>query len=158
MPISSHKPRGAPEHLVEQDAAVHAAQEHQVADLRHVDAGREQVDGDGDVGVALVLVAPDELERLVGRAGDLEDRVVLDAAILVAERLLEQIDDQIRMGVVGAEDQGLLSGPAGRARLARYSQTTRLKDSVMTLRLKSSTSMWISSGVVKRSIWCCCAL
>ena len=79
------QPGGAPEHLVEQDAAVDPAQEDQVADLGHVHAGGEQVHGDGDVGVALVLVAADQLERPVGGAGDLDDGVVLHAAVAVAE-------------------------------------------------------------------------
>ena len=100
---------GAPEHLVEQDAAVHPAQEDQVADLGHVDAGGEQVDGDRDVGVALVLVAADELQRLVGGAGDLDDGVVVDAAVLACEGLLEQVHHQVGVGVVGAEDQRLLA-------------------------------------------------
>ena len=43
--------RGAAEHLVEQDAAVDPAQEHEVADLGHVDAGGEQVHRDRDVRV-----------------------------------------------------------------------------------------------------------
>ncbi len=70
--------RGAPEHLVEEDAAVHAAQEDQIADLRHIDASGQQIDGDGDVRIALVLEAADELQRLVGGAGDLDDGVVVD--------------------------------------------------------------------------------
>ena len=87
LPISSHRRVARPEHLVEEDAAVHPAQEDEVADLGHVDAGREQVDGDGDVRVALVLVAADELQRLVGGAGDLHDGVVVDAAVLLGEGL-----------------------------------------------------------------------
>ena len=78
--------RGAAEHLVEQDAAVDPAQEDEVADLGHVDAGGEQVHGDGDVGLALVLVAADQLQRLVGGAGDLDDRIVVDAAVLLLRR------------------------------------------------------------------------
>lgn len=35
-------PRGPPKHLLVEDAAVHPAQEHQVGDARHVDAGGEQ--------------------------------------------------------------------------------------------------------------------
>src|SRR5215470_17124903 len=55
---------GAAKHLVEQDAAVDAAQEYEVADLGHVHAGSEQVYRDCDIGVAFVLVAADELQRL----------------------------------------------------------------------------------------------
>lgn len=39
--------RGAPEHLIEQDTAVHAAQKHQVADLRDIHAGGQQIHGHG---------------------------------------------------------------------------------------------------------------
>jgi hypothetical protein len=69
--------------LVEQDAAVHLAQEHQVADFGHVDAGGEQVDRDRHIGIALVLVTANELQRFVGGAGDLDDRVIIDAAVLL---------------------------------------------------------------------------
>ena len=41
--------RRAAEHLLVEDAAADPAQEHEVGDLRHVDAGGEQVDGDRDV-------------------------------------------------------------------------------------------------------------
>jgi hypothetical protein len=58
---------GAPEHLVEQDAAAHLTQEDQVADLGDVDAGGQQVHGDGDIGLALVLVATDQLQGLSAR-------------------------------------------------------------------------------------------
>ena len=43
------QPRRAADHLLVQDAAAHAAQEHQVRDRRDVDAGGQQVDGDRDV-------------------------------------------------------------------------------------------------------------
>ena len=100
---------GAAEHLVEQDAAVDAAQEHEVADLGHVHAGGEQVHRDRDVGVALVLVAADQLQRLVGSAGDLDDGIVVDAAVVLLEGLLEQVHDQVGVGVVDAEDERLLA-------------------------------------------------
>jgi hypothetical protein len=56
---------GAADHLLVQDARAHAAHEHEVADGGHVDAGGEQIDGDGDAGVALVFVAADQLLDLV---------------------------------------------------------------------------------------------
>ena len=89
---------GAAEHLVEQDAAVDAAQEHEVADLGHVHAGGEQVHRDRDVRVALVLVAADQLQRLVGGAGDLDDGIVVDAAVVLLEGLLEQVAPPGRRG------------------------------------------------------------
>ena len=100
---------GAAEHLVEQDAAVHAAQEHEVADFRHVHAGGEQVHRDRDIWIALVLVAADQLQRLVGGAGDLDDGIVVDAAVVLLEGLLEQVHHQVGMGVVDAEDERLLA-------------------------------------------------
>jgi hypothetical protein len=80
---------GTAEHLVEQDAAVDSAQEHEVAYLGHVHAGGEQIHRDRDVRKALVLVAADQLQRFVGRARDLEDGIVIDAAILLREGPLE---------------------------------------------------------------------
>ena len=77
---------GAAEHLVEQDAAVDPAQEDEVADLGHVDAGGQQVHRDRDVRQALVLEAADQLQRLVGGAGDLDDGIVVDAAVLLRRR------------------------------------------------------------------------
>ena len=59
-----------------------------VRDFRHVDAGGEQVNRDGHVGAALVLVAANQVQRLVGGARDLDDGVVLDAAVLSDERIL----------------------------------------------------------------------
>ena len=56
---------GAANHLLAQDARLDAAQEHEVADGGHVDAGGEQIDGDGNAGKALVFVAADELVDLV---------------------------------------------------------------------------------------------
>ncbi|MNZ30845.1 hypothetical protein D3C78_481310 [compost metagenome] len=50
---------GAALHLLVEDARTHPAHEHQMADARHVDAGGEQVDGDGDARVTLVLVLAD---------------------------------------------------------------------------------------------------
>ena len=99
---------GTAEHLVEQDAAVDAAQEHEVTDLGHVHAGGEQIHGDRDVRMALVLVAADQLQRLVGGAGDLDHGIVVDAAIVLCEGLLEQVHHQIGVGVVDAEDERLL--------------------------------------------------
>ena len=60
-------PGGAADHLLVQDARAHPAHEDEMADGRHVDAGGQQVHGDGDAGQALVLVAADQLVDLVGR-------------------------------------------------------------------------------------------
>src|SRR6185369_14206043 len=51
---------GAADHLFVEDARTDAAHEDEVGDGGNVDAGGQQVDGDGDVGVALVLVALDQ--------------------------------------------------------------------------------------------------
>jgi len=45
------KPSGVAQHLVEQDAVVGPAQEHQIADRRHVHAGGQQIHRHGDIGV-----------------------------------------------------------------------------------------------------------
>jgi hypothetical protein len=49
LPISLHRRVARPEHLVVEDAALDAAQEHDVRDAGHVDAGRQQVDRDRDL-------------------------------------------------------------------------------------------------------------
>ncbi len=101
------QPGGAPHHLLVEDAAADAAQENQVFDRRHVDAGGEQIDGDRDRRQFFVLVAADELQRTVGGAGDLDHGVVVDRTILVLERLLEEVDHHVGVGVGGAKDEGL---------------------------------------------------
>jgi hypothetical protein len=100
---------GAAKHLVKQDAAVDTAQEHEVADFGHVHAGSEQVHRDCDIWIALVLVAADQLQRPVGGAGDLDDGIVVDAAVVLRECLLEQVHYQVGMGIVDAEDERLLA-------------------------------------------------
>ena len=55
------KAGGAANHLVEEDAAVHAAKENDVANRRNVHAGREQIYGDCDGGIVLVFETADEL-------------------------------------------------------------------------------------------------
>ena len=47
--------RRAAKHLIEQDAAVHPAQENEVTDFGYIHAGGQQVHRDGDVRVTLVL-------------------------------------------------------------------------------------------------------
>ncbi len=86
----------------------HPAQEYEVADLRHVDAGGEQIDGDGDARQALVLVAQDGLIRFVGAAGDLHHRLVVERSPDLLQRFSQQLHDQIGVMIVGAEDQGFL--------------------------------------------------
>ena len=98
---------GAANHLLVQDARLDAAHEHEVADGGHVDAGGEQIDGDGDAGKALVFVAADELVDLVGCAGDFFDRcLVVAVAVQVGKGLAQQAFDHVGVGVGGAENQG----------------------------------------------------
>ena len=97
--------RGTAQHLVKQNAAVHLAQENQVANFGHVDAGGEQIHRHGHVGQALVFKAANQLQRLVGVAGDLDDGVVFHAAILGLKGGLEQVHHQIGMAGVDAKDQ-----------------------------------------------------
>ena len=101
---------GAAEHLVEEDAAIDAAEEDQIADGRDVYARRKQVDGNRDIRRALILEAADELQGRGGSAGDLEDGVIFDAAVVLFEGGLEEVDDEVGMGIVGAEDEGFLWG------------------------------------------------
>ena len=100
---------GAPEHLVKQDAAVHAAQKDQIANLWHVHTRGQQVHSHGNVRVALILVTADELQRLVRASCDLHDGIILHTAILLCKRLFEQIHNKIGMRVVRTKDQRLLA-------------------------------------------------
>ncbi len=100
---------GAPQHLVEQDAAVHAPQKDQVADLGHVHAGGQQVHGHGHGGEALVLIAADQLQRFIGCAGDLDDGIVFHAAVLLTESLFEQVYHHVGVGILDTENERLLA-------------------------------------------------
>ena len=52
----------------------------------------------------------DQFERLVGGAGDLDDGVVVHGAVLCLERFLEEFDDEVGVGIGGAEDEGFAGG------------------------------------------------
>jgi len=53
------------QHLVKQNPAVNASQKDQIANLRHVYPGGQQVYRDGDIWVALVFIASDQLQWVV---------------------------------------------------------------------------------------------
>ena len=65
--------RAAAEHLLEQDAGLHRAQEHQELEVGDVDAGGQKVDGDDDLGVGRLRNLRIFSQRSVGSAGDLGD-------------------------------------------------------------------------------------
>ena len=56
-------PRRPAEHLLVEDAAVDPAQEHEVRDARHVDAGGQQIDRDGDLRQGVVAEGADQACR-----------------------------------------------------------------------------------------------
>jgi hypothetical protein len=87
--------RSAPEHLLEQDAATHAPDKHQIDDFRHIDTCGQQINRDGDLGQWLILIAADKLGRLVSSASDLLHGVVRHGAIVVVEGFLQQTHNQI---------------------------------------------------------------
>jgi hypothetical protein len=125
----------------------HPAQENEVADLRHIDAGGEQIDGHCDAGQALVLVAQDGLVRFVGAAGDLHHRFVVERSPDLLQRFSQQLHDQIGVMVVGAEDQGFLFA-GGVDLLGQFVADDAVEGGVMTRRLKASISKSSSSGRV----------
>ena len=55
---------GTAQHLLEKDARTNTSDKDQIADLGHVDAGGEQIHGDGDVGQAFVLKLADHTSGL----------------------------------------------------------------------------------------------
>ena len=83
------KARGTAQHLVEQDAAIHPAQEYEIADFWHVDTGGEQIDRHRHIGISLVLVTANELQGFVCCAGDLDHCIVVHAAVLILKSLFE---------------------------------------------------------------------
>ena len=99
--------RGAADHLLVEDAAVHPAQEHEVGDRGHVDAGGEQIDRDRDLRIGVVAEGADQGLNPVDAAGDLLHGRVVDLAICVGERLLDCVDHDVGMGVGRGEDQRL---------------------------------------------------
>ena len=83
------KTGGAADHLVVEDAAVHAPQEHDVADCWHIHAGAEQIHRDGHIGKGFVLVAANQLLGLITGTGDLGDCIIGHAAVALLEGLFE---------------------------------------------------------------------
>ena len=79
-----------PDHLLIEDAAVDPAQEDEVGDRRHVDAGGQQVDRHGDLRIGVVAEGADQVLHLVDAAGDLLHRRVVDLAVGVGECLLDR--------------------------------------------------------------------
>ena len=91
--------------MVKQNAAVDLAQKDKVADFGHVDAGGEQVHGDRHIGQSLVSKALEQAQRLVGIAGDFDDGVVFDTAVLGFKGCFKHIDHQVGMVGIDAKDQ-----------------------------------------------------
>ena len=143
-------PRGAAEHLLIKDAAVDPPQENQVLDARHVDAGGQQIDGNRDLRQRIIAERKNQAPDAVHAAGDLADCGILDLAVGLAERLLQLVDDDVGVGIADGKYQCLarkiwIDVPAS------SSATTRLKGTVTTFLLNSSTLNCISSGSCARS-------
>ena len=81
--------RRAPEHLIEQYPAVYAPKKNEIADLRDVDACRQQINCHGNIRIPFVLVTTNKLKWLVGAPGNLDDRVVINLTVLLVERLFQ---------------------------------------------------------------------
>ncbi len=105
--------RRTAEHLLVEDSATHATQEHEVADARDVDPGRQQIDGDGEARQPLVPEAENGLTDVIGRAGDLGDGVVVDVLPPRLQHLLEEAHRHVGVGVGHAEEERLF----GKARV-----------------------------------------
>ncbi len=99
---------GAAQHLLVEDAAVNAAQEHQIADRRHVDAGGQQVDGDGNHRIGFVAVLADQRQRFVDAAGNLDHGIVVHFHALGVKGGLQQAHHHVGVAVGGAEHQRLV--------------------------------------------------
>ncbi len=72
------KARRAAQHLLVENAAVDPTQEDEVDDAGHVDAGGEQIDRHGDLGVGVVAEGADQRTDAIDAAGDFADGSVLD--------------------------------------------------------------------------------
>ena len=70
------------QHLLKQNAGLDPAHKDQGGDLRHIDTGGQQVNGNGNTGETLVFEAFDRLLHLLGvtathAAGDLHNGIVI---------------------------------------------------------------------------------
>ena len=105
--------RAAAEHLLEEDAGLHRAQEDDVLQGRDIHAGREHVHGHHDRRVRPVAELADALQRAVHAAGDL-----LDEGVAPAEDVAGNVDQLVGVGgvrqVVDGEDERLRE--SGRSR------------------------------------------
>lgn len=93
-------PRCSAQHLLVEDAAPNPADEHEVHDLGHVDAGSEEVDRGHDSRVLLILEPPDLGHILVRGPGELED----------APSKLPTINEKVGARIT-REEPNLLNGP-----------------------------------------------
>ena len=70
------------QHLFKQDTGFYPAQEDQIGDLRYINACGQQINGDRNAGIPLILKALDGLLNLLGisaayAAGDLHNGIVV---------------------------------------------------------------------------------
>jgi hypothetical protein len=100
------QPRAASDHLPELDVRVHGLGEHQVDDLRHVDARIEHVHRDGDRQVGVRARAFEVVDQFFGPRIVGVDHAAEVAAVLRVQ-LVEQILQQDRVFVVAGEDDRL---------------------------------------------------
>jgi hypothetical protein len=142
--------RAAAEHLLEQDARLHRAQEDDELQVGDVHAGGQQVHRDDDAGVLAVAELADALERAVHAAGDL-----LHEGVAAAEGVAADLDELVGVGdvgqVVGREDEGLGEAAVFAPRARRQWSLEGLDDlavrvGAVTLRSISVGSNWRSSS------------
>ncbi len=86
------EPRAAADHLPELGLRAHQLEEDEIHDLRHVDAGVEHVDRDGDVRrLVLVREVVDQALRVLGLEGDDAGELALVVRVVGVEALGDEL-------------------------------------------------------------------
>lgn len=102
------EPGRTAQHLFKQDTGFYPAQEDQIGDLRDINACGQQINGDRNAGIPLILKALDGLLNLLGvsaayAAGDLHNGIVVHPVFRV--EILEDIHNHIGVLVIHCVDE-----------------------------------------------------
>jgi hypothetical protein len=94
----------AADHLFIEDAAVDPPQEHKIGDGRHVNASREEIDRDRDLGTGIIAERADQCPHVVHAAGDFLHGRVVNLTIFGRKGLFYGAHHNVRVGVGRSED------------------------------------------------------
>ncbi len=96
----------AAQHLLKKDTRPNTANKHQVANFRDVDAGGEQIHGDGNIGQTFVLKFPNHAFGLIDGSCDLDDGIIVNGHVCLLERVFEKAHNHVGVIIGGGINKG----------------------------------------------------